>query len=97
MTDREKLIDLIINAKRTDPETGSFTEYLADFLLGYGVKLPDDRPVSREQVILCKDCQYWQGNNGGYPHPECRWGNDETPDEDDYCSFAERLEVSKNG
>lgn len=55
------------------------------------------RPVSREQVILCKDCRYWQGNNGGYPHPECRWGNDETPDEDDYCSFAERLEVSKNG
>ena len=53
------------------------------------------RPVSRERVILCKDCQYWQGNNGGYPHPECRWGNDETPDEDDYCSFAERLEVSK--
>ena len=55
------------------------------------------RPASREQVILCKGCQYWQGNNGGYPHPECRWGNDETPDEDDYCSFAERLEVSKNG
>ena len=55
------------------------------------------RPVSRERVILCKDCQYWQGNNGGYPHPECRWGNNETPDEDDYCSFAKRLEVSKNG
>lgn len=55
------------------------------------------RPVSQEQVTLCKDCQYWQGNNGGYPHPECRWGNDETPDEDDYCSFAERLEVNKNG
>lgn len=55
------------------------------------------RPVSREKVILCKDCMYWQGNNGGYPHPECRWGHDETPDEDDYCSFAERLEVNKNG
>lgn len=55
------------------------------------------RPIGREQVILCKDCRYWQNNNGGYPHPECRWGNDETPDEDDYCSFAERLEVSKNG
>ena len=51
------------------------------------------RPVSRERVILCKDCRYWQSNNGGYPHPECRWGNDETPDEDDYCSFAERLEA----
>ncbi len=61
------------------------------------VKIEALRPVTREQVILCKDCQYWQGNNGGYPHPECRWRNDETPDEDDYCSFAERLEVSKNG
>lgn len=50
------------------------------------------RPVSRKQVILCKDCRYWQGNNGGYPHPECRWGRDETPDADDYCSFGERRE-----
>ena len=55
------------------------------------------RPVSRERVVLCKDCRYWQGNNGDYPHPECRWGHNETPDEDDYCSFAEELEVNKNG
>lgn len=55
------------------------------------------RPITREQVILCKDCRYWKGNNGGYPHPECRWSNDETPDADDYCSFAERLEVNKDG
>ena len=27
MTDRERLIDLMIEAKRTEPETGSFTEY----------------------------------------------------------------------
>lgn len=39
---REKLIDLIVNAKRADPETGSFTEFLADFLLGYGVFVPGD-------------------------------------------------------
>ncbi len=55
------------------------------------------RTPTREQVVLCKDCRYWQGNNGGYPHPECRWAKDETPDNDDYCSFAERLEMSKNG
>lgn len=55
------------------------------------------RGPTREQVILCKDCRYWQDNNGGYPHPECRWSNDETPDADDYCSFAERLEVNKDG
>ena len=37
MTDRERLIDLIIEAKRTDPETGSFTDYLADYLIEHGV------------------------------------------------------------
>ena len=67
------------------------------FLEAIGMGIKALRPVSREQVILCKDCRYWQGNNGGYPHPECRWGNDETPDADDYCSFAERMEVNKNG
>ena len=37
MTDRKRLIDLIIEAKRTDPETGSFTDYLADYLIEHGV------------------------------------------------------------
>ena len=34
---REKLVDLIIDAKRTDPETGSFAEYLADHHIDNGV------------------------------------------------------------
>lgn len=52
MTDREKMVDLIINAKRTDPETGNFTEYLADFLLGYGVKLPTSTPHPGKPLTL---------------------------------------------
>ena len=56
---REKLIDLIIDAKRTDPEAGSFTEYLADCLINNGVTVQewvsvDDRlPESEQYVILC--------------------------------------------
>ena len=38
---REKLIDLIIDAKRTDPETGSFTEYIADCLISNGVTVQE--------------------------------------------------------
>ena len=38
---REKLIDLILDAKRTDPETGSFTEYLADHLIANGVTVQE--------------------------------------------------------
>lgn len=41
-------------------------------------------------VVRCKDCEYWQDNNGGYPHEECRWGHGETPDANDFCSYGER-------
>ena len=41
-------------------------------------------------VTRCKDCKYWQDNNDGYPHEECRWGHGETPDANDFCSYGER-------
>lgn len=47
------------------------------------------------ELIRCKDCKYWQDNNGGYPHEDCKWNHDETPDEDDYCSGGERKEGTK--
>ena len=54
----EKLIDLIIDAKRTDPETGSFTEYLADYLTSNGVTVQEwisvkDRLPEHGDVVLC--------------------------------------------
>lgn len=42
------------------------------------------------EVVRCEDCIYWQDNNGGYPHEECRWCKDETPDAYDYCSYGFR-------
>lgn len=42
------------------------------------------------EILRCKNCRYWQDNNGGYPHEDCKWKADETPDPDDYCSFAKR-------
>ena len=41
MNVRGKLLDLIIDAKRTDPETGSFAEYLADHLISNGVTVQE--------------------------------------------------------
>ena len=38
---REKLVDLIIDAKRTDPETGGFADYLADHLIANGVMVKE--------------------------------------------------------
>ena len=56
---REKLIDLIIDAKRTDPETGCFTEHLADHLISNGATVQEWIPVTEKlpdfgsRVIAC--------------------------------------------
>ena len=47
-------------------------------------------PSAQSEIIRCKDCRYYQDNNGGYPHMNCKWDPSETPDADDYCSAAER-------
>ena len=68
---REKQLELIIDAKRTDPETGSFTEYLADHLISNGVTVQewisvDDRlPEGKVNCIVhykhayCDNDDYW--------------------------------------
>jgi hypothetical protein len=38
---RRRLVDLMIEAKRTDPETGPFSEYLAQYLMDHGVRILD--------------------------------------------------------
>lgn len=53
---------------------------------GYFGTLPDEVRT----IVQCKDCRYWQDNNGGYPHEDCRWGKDETPEPTDFCSYGER-------
>lgn len=49
------------------------------------------------EVVRCEDCVFWQDNNGGYPHEECRWCKDETPDAYDYCSYGMRKDGADNG
>lgn len=41
-------------------------------------------------IVLCKECKYWQDNNDGLTHPDCRWVRIEMPDADDFCSYGER-------
>ena len=58
---REKLIDLIVGAKRTDPETGSFTEYLADYLISNGVTVQEwiqvtDRLPDKDGCYIVTAC-----------------------------------------
>ena len=58
--------------------------------------IADTPTVDAVSVIRCKDCGYWQDNNGGYPNEECRWREDETPDADDFCSYGKRKDGDSN-
>ena len=60
---REKLVDLIIDAKRTDPETGSFAEYLADHLIANGVTVQEW--INSEEMLPEFPCLALYVN-GGY-------------------------------
>lgn len=48
--EKETLMDLIVDAKRADPETGSFTEWLAGFLLDHGVMVPADDGLGADRL-----------------------------------------------
>ena len=68
---REKLVDLVLDAKRTDPETGSFAEYLADHLISNGVtvqewisvkdRLPEEKVncIVHYKHAYCDNDDYW--------------------------------------
>ena len=50
--DKQTVLDLIIEAKRTDPETGSFSEWLAEYLVEHLPTLtPPDEWVSVEEKL----------------------------------------------
>ena len=72
MTDRERLIDLMIEAKRTDPETGSFTDYLADYLLEHGVTA---LPCKVGDTIYQYDSEEFEVIGNIYDNPEVLEGD----------------------
>lgn len=68
MTDRERLINLMIEAKRTGPETGSFTDYLADYLLENGVIV---LPCKVGDILCCESAI--KGHIQYFEAPDLAW------------------------
>ena len=63
-----------------------FVQNMSDIDRKTIMELPSVQP----EIIRCRDCRYYQDNNNGYPHMNCKWDANETPDADDFCSGAER-------
>ena len=76
--------------------SGSKKAIYREAILAVKSILHSAKPIDAVPVVRCRECKYWQDNNDGYPHQECRWGNYETPDPDDYCSYGERSKENVN-
>ena len=49
--DKQTMLDLIVEAKRTDPETGGFAEWLAEYLAEHLPTLtPPNEPLTLEEL-----------------------------------------------
>lgn len=81
---RESAIEAIMS----DPPDAHYQSWYAE-------KINEIPAADVEPLVRCKDCKYWQDNNDGYPHEECRWGHGETPDANDFCSYGERKDGDK--
>lgn len=42
MDDRKRLLDLMVEAKKHDPETAPWSEWLAEYLIAHGVVVRED-------------------------------------------------------
>ena len=96
MTDRERLINLMIEAKRTEPETGSFTDYLADYLLEHGVIVTEEaeKALDVSEVVRCKNCKNYELMKSGNYHFCNEFGGRVT--EKDFCSRAQKIDGGNN-
>ena len=57
--DKQTMLDLIIEAKRMDPETGSFSEWLAEYLVDHLPTLtPPNEPLTCEGCLYAPDLPY---------------------------------------
>ncbi len=75
--DKQTMLDLIVEAKRTDPETGGFAEWLAEYLAEHLPTLtPPNEWVSVEERLPDKHDEYIVcACDEGEPIDERIWGN----------------------
>ena len=75
--DKQTMLDLIIKAKRTGPETGSFAEWLAEYLVEHLPTLtPPNEPLTLDKKrMIAKSCLHYSKSGSctlrGYAPLDC--------------------------
>ena len=55
----------------------------------YADMIEDLEPI---EIVHCKDCKFYAYNKALTAKDKCKWITTEAPNEDDFCSRAERKE-----
>ena len=64
--DKRIMLDLIIEAKKTDPETGPFLEWLAEYLVDHLPTLtPPNETLTLEELLRIDGAPVWLDVAGG--------------------------------
>ena len=70
---REKLVELMIEAKKADPEDAPFSEFLADFMIANGVTVQEwisasepPKKITNKVIVLCKNGYIGYGHYEDY-------------------------------
>ena len=80
--DKQTMLGLIIDAKRTDPETGSFAEWLAEYLAEHMPTLtPPNEPLTLDKKrMIAKSCLHYSKSGSctlrGYAPLDCPRGKE---------------------
>ena len=82
-------MDDLISRQAAIDALSTITMYKGSIPFDTAVMRIEQLPSAQPDIIRCRDCRYYQDNNNGYPHMNCKWDANETPDEDDFCSGAE--------
>ena len=96
--DKGTMLNLIIEAKRTDPETGSFAEWLAEYLVEHlptltpqnepltMISMNDELPPDNERVLVYRPCMA-DSDTGPY---SVQWGWAAKRDGSHWAHFPDR-------
>ena len=80
--DKQTMLDLIVDAKRTDPETGPFAEWLAEYLVEHMPTLtPQNELLTLKQLLEMDGEPVYLIVDDGY-EPLEMWALIDVPEED---------------
>ena len=78
----------------------AYTRYLAQLDERTALKhmVADVPTIAQPEIIRCRECKHYAFADNrafGFPAKRCEWTGFEDVDDDDFCSRAERREVSE--